>query len=449
MAMTSEILTITEDSQLREELQAAAKMLGEQQPRLRFVADRGELMQAVRSRPPELVLVPFGDDHRDVGRVAQELKSTQPPIPVVGVFRPNGFADNVSESAVLIDAMRAGVKDFLRRPVSTTEFRTLLESLSEGSGSMAPNSRVAGGTFGRVVSFISNKGGVGKSTLAVNTAVGLALRHPERVLLIDASLQMGVAAALLNLRPSATLADIANERDRLDETLLRQLTIVHNSGLHVLAAPNDAIAAMDVDDTLLARIITLARRTYDYIVIDTFPMFDRVVVAALDLSDRAFIIVENVVPTLLGAVGLLNVLQRIGFPEERQSIIINRQQRITGSLSLPDVAERFGRALDFVLPFEKRVTIAANSGEPIAQHSSRLSGFCRVLQQLVTSIEQEFGQSSAHIANRNGRTATGVLPSSVAVSDRLAESNDGDTDGMRYPAEAHDFQQPSSESERW
>ncbi|MEZ6129768.1 MAG: AAA family ATPase [Planctomycetaceae bacterium] len=333
--------------------------------------------------------------------------------------------------------------------MSTTEFRTLLESLHEGSGSMAPNGSVGGGTFGRVVSFISNKGGVGKSTLAVNTAVGLALRHPERVLLIDASLQMGVAASLLNLRPTATLADIANERDRLDETLLRQLAVVHNSGLHVLAAPNDAVAAMDVDDSLLARIITLARRTYDFIVIDTFPMFDRVVVAALDLSDRAFIVVENVVPTLLGAVSLLSVLQRIGFPEERQSIIVNRQQRVAGSLSLADVADRFERPLDFVLPFDKRVMVAANSGEPIAQHSSRLSAFCRTLQQLVMSIEQEFGQSSMVSANGQGRTATGVLPSSVAVSDRFAESSDGDTDGVGYPADAHDFQQPSSESEPW
>lgn len=385
MSIPSEIALLSSDAALRDELQSAAQAMGETQPRIETVPDNGELMQLVRSKPPQLVLVPFDDDHGQVGRVARELQTANPPIPVVGVFRPNGFADNVSESAVLIESMRAGVKDFLRRPVSTTEFRTLLESI--GRQGDAPAYRP--GTFGKVFSFISNKGGVGKSTMAVNVAVGLAMRHPGRVLLIDASLQMGVAAALLNLRPPATLADIATERDRLDETLLRQLAIVHDSGLHMLAAPNDAIAAMDVDDTLLARIITLARRTYDYVVVDTFPMFDRVVVAALDLSDRAFIVVENVVPTLLGVVGLLDVLKRIGFPEERQSIIVNRQQRVAGSLSLPDVAARFGRPIDFVLPFEKRVMVAANSGQPVAQQSSRLSGFCRVLSQVVDSIENE------------------------------------------------------------
>lgn len=385
MSIPSEIALVSGDAALREELLSAAQSMGESQPRLETVANVGELMQLVRSVPPQLVFVPFDDDHEQVGRVARELQTANPPIPVVGVFRPNGFGDNVSESTILIESMRAGVKDFLRRPVSTTEFRTLLETISRHGDAPAFRS----GTFGKVVSFISNKGGVGKSTMSVNTAVGLAMRNPGRVLLIDASLQMGVAAALLNLRPPATLAEIAVERDRLDETLLRQLAIVHDSGLHMLAAPNDAIAAMDVDDTLLARIITLARRTYDYVVIDTFPMFDRVVVAALDLSDRTFIVVENVVPTLLGAVGLLDVLKRIGFPEERQSIIVNRQQRIAGGLSLPDVAQRFGRQIDFVLPFEKRVMAAANIGEPIAQLNPRLSGFCKVLSQVIDSIEDD------------------------------------------------------------
>lgn len=414
MSMPSEIVIVGSDDSLRSELQSAAQSLGDHQPRLRYVEDRAQLMQVTRSRPPELVLMPFAEDHREVGRVARELKSAQPPIPVVAVFHPHGFPDDVSEGTVLIDAMRSGVRDFLRRPVSTTEFRTLLESLQDPAGGPA-SSTATRGTFGRVFTFISNKGGVGKSTLAVNAAVGLATRHPGRVLLIDASLQMGVAASLLNLRSPATLADIAAERDRLDETLLRRLAVVHDSGLHLLAAPRDAIEAMDVDDSLLARIITLARRTYDFIVIDTFPLFDRVVVAALDLSDRAFLVVENVVPTLLGALSLLRVLERIGFPADRQSIIVNRQQRITGSLSLSDVAQRFDRPLDYVLPFDKRVIVAANSGDPIAQHSNRFSGFCRTLHQLVSDIERESGRTGTQSAN-NGGIHAGAAPDDPAQS---------------------------------
>lgn len=384
MAATTDILTLTDDPQLQGELQTAANALGEDQPRLRFVSDHPALMESIRSRPPALVLAAFGDTLSEISSLARELSTASPPIPLVAIFRPYGFGDDVSESSVLIDALRAGVRDFLRRPVSTTELRTLIHHLADGVGRRGDATEK---TFGRVVSFISNKGGVGKSTLAVNTAVGLALRHPGRVLLIDASLQMGVASSLLDVQPESTLTDLAHERDRLDGTMIRQVATAHPCGLSLLAAPRDAIDAIDVDDTLIARVITLARRSYDYVIIDTFPMFDRVIVAALDLSDRAYIVMENVVPTLLGAVRLLDVLERIGFPADRQRLIVNRHQRIGGSLSMDDVADRLGRQIDYVLPFDKRVIVAANAGEPIAMQPIRFGGFSRGLQRLVAEIE--------------------------------------------------------------
>ena len=74
-------------------------------------------------------------------------------------------------------------------------------------------------------SFLSNKGGVGKSTLAVNVATALALKHPDDVLLIDTSLQIGSCAMLLDIKPTTSIVDAVRERDRLDETLLRHLTL--------------------------------------------------------------------------------------------------------------------------------------------------------------------------------------------------------------------------------
>lgn len=380
-----EIVVLTDEPQLQSELQTAASAIGERQPRLRFAADRHAMREAIRSKPPGLVLAPFGDTPKDVAVLAKELAALTPPIPLAAIFRPNGFGDDVSESSVLIDAMRAGTRDFLRRPISTTELRTLLDSLGSQNGHA---SRPQALTFGRVITFISNKGGVGKSTLAVNTAVGLAQRFPGRVLLIDGSLQMGVAAALLDVHPESTLSDAAAERDRLDVTMIRQIATQTPCGVHLLAAPRDAVEAMEVDDALISRIITLARRTYDFVIVDTFPMFDRVVVATLDLSDRAYIVMENVVPTLLGAVKLLEVLERIGFPMERQKLVVNRLQRVAGSLALPDIAARMSRPIDHVFPFDKQVLVAANSGEPIGTRSIGFGfgGFLRPLRGLVDDV---------------------------------------------------------------
>jgi len=193
-----EVVILTDDPQLQSELQTAASTLGERQPRLRFAADRHALLDAVRSKPPGLVLAPFGDTPGDVARLASELAALSPPIPLAAIFRPNGFRDDVSESSVLIDAMRAGVRDFVRRPISTTELRTLLDNLTHVNGKAVLS---ATATFGSVITFISNKGGVGKSTLAVNTAVGLAQRFPGRWLRRYASWPRGGPPALLPVPP--------------------------------------------------------------------------------------------------------------------------------------------------------------------------------------------------------------------------------------------------------
>ena len=112
---------------------------------------------------------------------------------------------------------------------------------------------------------------------------------------------MGGCAAMLDLSPTLTLTDAAGERDRLDDLLIRQLATPHCSGLHLLAAPADAVEGAEVDDDLISRVLTLSRRAYDYVVVDTFPIFDSVVMSVVDSSDLAYIVLENVVPTLLGA----------------------------------------------------------------------------------------------------------------------------------------------------
>lgn len=383
MSPEFELVLVGGDETLQHELHAVLESLDHEHLRLKRVADERELLESARFRTPDLILAEFGKDPSNIAQLAQSLKQAGVPTPFVAFLRPNGFDDDVSESSVLIQALRAGVLDFLHRPISLAEVRSLLERVhkdrrGKSSGVSAPT--------GRVFSFVSNKGGVGKSTLSVNSAVALARKYPDRVLLVDASLQMGVAAPLLDLQPESTLYDIALEADRLDETMIRQMAVRHHSGLHLLAAPADAVEGTAVDDTLIARVIAMAKRSYDYVVVDTFPMFDRVVIAVLDLSDRVYIVMENVVPTLLGGVKLLEVLERIGLPEEDQRIIVNRFQRVSGSLPLADIAEQLNRELDYVLPYDKRVLSAANLGEPVALQLNRLGGFAKGLKQVVADM---------------------------------------------------------------
>lgn len=324
---------------------------------VRREADLYRAAEAARVWHADVVLLQVSDDFEATRLCVRDIRTAAPHCSVVAVLRNDLFDGPMSEGEFLIQAVRWGVKDFLRWPLARDEFQAVWERLSQSSRSTATS-------VGRLVSFISNKGGVGKTTLAVNTAVELARRFPERVLLIDCSLQMGVCAPTLHLRPASSIVDAARERQRLDETLLRQLAVPHESGLDLLAAPSDAIEATEVSEDTLVRLLAIARRAYDFVIVDTFPMFDRFVMSVLDVSDRTFIVTDNLVPTVLGVAQLLKVLDNLGYPAQRQALVANRVVNILGSLGEADIERRLGRELAHVVPFDKRVITAANIGRP-------------------------------------------------------------------------------------
>jgi pilus assembly protein CpaE len=402
MQRTPKILIVSADSRLKDEVAAALRDVADVQPVLHYAAEYRQGIEAIRSWRPFLVLVEMSDDLRALKVFAEEAGTSSPETNLATVFRPEIFGHDTSESAVLIEALRAGMQDFLRRPISRADLTQLLDRLQRRA---AQPVRTAAG---KIISFLSNKGGVGKSTLAVNIAAGLATRFPERVLLIDASLQLGVCATLLDLKPATTMIDAVRQRHRLDETLIRQLAVPHACGLHLLAAPQDALEAAEVDEEPMARILTLARRTYDYVLVDTFPLLDRVMMAVLDLSDRVFLVTESVVPTLLGMVSLIRVLDNLGFAKDRQRLILNRHSRFAGNLAPDDVARRLGRAVDYVVPYQKKLLIASNIGKPYVLGANNWWGVGKVLGKII----DELPEIPSHLGSARSEDIKGAVESS-------------------------------------
>jgi pilus assembly protein CpaE len=378
---TPKLLLVGLDPKLPGEFKAALQGVADVRPVLHTATDYRQGVEAARSRRPDLAVVEMTLDLRGLKVFAEELAAGSPETAVVAVFAPHIFGHDVSESAIVIEAMRAGVRDFLRRPVSSTDLRDLFDRLLRRAAAPAA-------CQGKIIAVASNKGGVGKSTLAVNVACGLAQRHPERVLLIDGSLQMGVCASMLDLAPATSFTDAAREHQRLDEVLIRQLATPHDSGLHLLAAPADALEAAEVDEEVMSRVLTLARRAYDYVLVDSFPMLDQVMIAVLDLSDHVYLVLESVVPTILGAGKLVEVLDNLGYDRERQRVVVNRYSGSAGNLRPADVALRIGRDVDHVLPYDERLLVAANLGKPYLLHSRRwFNRFARQVRKLVAEIE--------------------------------------------------------------
>jgi pilus assembly protein CpaE len=363
-----------------------------------FAANVDEALDVAVNRNPQLICLQMGNDTRELTSFAREMRASLPDTVVVAMYSPVSFDPEQSESAMIIEVLRANVQDFLRRPLSSTEMRQLLDRLFQARSAV----RKAAGS---VVAFASNKGGVGKSTLSVNTAWDLGTRHPGQVLLIDASLQLGICALMLDIVAQTTLTDAVREKERLDETLLRRLTQQHSSGVHLLAAPKVAVEAAEVDDASFARVLNIARRTFDYIVVDTFPMLDSLMLSLLDVADLVYMVMQGTVPNVVGAVRLLSVLDALGVPRERQRLVLNQNySRFAGNLTPGDIQQRLGRELDYAFPYQKRLLVAANTGRPYILKSMRFFGFGREMSALVDEIEALRQESPEDAAVAQGQS---------------------------------------------
>jgi pilus assembly protein CpaE len=340
--------------------------------------------ELARNRRPHLICVEMNGELRGLKEFTLDVSQMLPETAIAGLYKPDQFESDQSESAFILEGVRARIQDFLRHPLSSTEIRQVFDRVFVQGKPKSGSS-----SLGHIVSFVSNKGGVGKSTISVNMACLLASRHPGQVLLVDASLQLGIDAMMLDLNPRTTIVDAVQEKGRLDETMLRELTLSHSCGLALLAAPGDAAEASEIDEESMYRILNLARRTYKYVLVDTFPMLDSVVMTVLDLSSLAFIIMQGTAPNVIGTAKLLPILDGLGCPVERQRLVLNQNYRnFAGNLTQPEIEERLMREFDYVFPYQKKLLTSANLGEPYILRASRYFGFGRSAHLLVGEIEQ-------------------------------------------------------------
>lgn len=397
MERTLRILVVGNDAPLHPEFESACAGVPNLRPVIYFANGYPTAIDIAVSRNPHLICVQLTRDPRELASFAREIQIAVPQTTLAALYHPAQLVAGDSESSVLIELLRVRVQDFLRRPLSSTELRQLFDRLLTPRASTRP-------VLGKVLSFVSNKGGVGKSTIAVNTACELARRYPGQVLLIDASLQLGICAFMLNAVPTTTLLDAVREKDRLDETLLERLTISHSCGLRLLAAPADAVEASEIDDASLSQILNLARRTFQYVIVDTFPLLDNAVISILDLSDLSFIVSQGTAPSIVGTGKLLPVLEGIGLPRERQRLVLNQNHwRFPGRLTPADMESRLGRPLDYIFPYQRRLMISMNTGAPFVLRANPYFGFRRVIRELVQDAE-------AHRLAEHGQTDSAALP---------------------------------------
>jgi pilus assembly protein CpaE len=284
-------------------------------------------------------------------------------------------------SALLEEALDADVADVLLLPQLTENVVFAIRKASH-SGRRNKVGRPAGA--GRVVTVFSPKGGTGKTVTATNLSTAFAKHGSKKTLLLDLDLQFGDAAIMLGLEPEKTIQDLVTAPGELDPEKLAGYTSRHSSGVDVLPAPIRPEDAELVTEAKLARLMEVAKESYEVIVVDTSPFFHGPMLATLDQTDDLLLVCGLDVPTIKNVRLSLQTLQLLSFPPERVRIVLNRANSNVG-MKKGEVEAALESKVRFEVPSDRVVPLAVNRSNP-AVLSDPKSDFGRAIREMAKAL---------------------------------------------------------------
>ena len=238
----------------------------------------------------------------------------------------------------------------------------------------------------RIVTILSPKGGSGKTSVAVNLAVGLGRRHPREVVLVDLDLQFGDVANVLRLSPNNTIGDIARSWP-VDSANLKLALTSHQSGIYTLCAPLDPAEADDVTPEHIAGVLATLQQSFPYVVVDTDPGLSERVLSAIDISTDIVLVCATEIPSIRGLQKALRALDVIGLTEARRHFLLNRADAKVG-VELADIERTIGTAVDVEVPSSIDMVRATNDGIPVMESQSS-PPLVRAFQKLVERVDPD------------------------------------------------------------
>jgi pilus assembly protein CpaE len=322
-----------------------------------------ELASRLTGQPVVVVLGPSFATGADLGAVEQLLNARRE----VGAI----MVTTELTTELLQQALRSGVKDVLQAPVEPAQ---LAEAVSRAAASLsfvapaAPADAAAyadDGELGQVITVFSTKGGAGKSVIASNLAVILAIRSEKPVVLIDADLQFGDIAVMLKLSPQHTIVDAVSALDRLDVGFLGNLLAEHGpSGLLVLPAPLEPAFADQIGAAEMVRIVEILRTFCSFVVIDTPAYFNDVVLGLIEISDDVLLVAGMDIPNIKNVKIGLQTLRLLNTPMEKLRLVLNRANSKV-KLDVGEVERTLGVQADALIPSDVVVPQSVNKGEAV------------------------------------------------------------------------------------
>jgi len=261
-------------------------------------------------------------------------------------------------------ALRSGADDYLAKPVHPQELSARVRGLLTRFQRAHPQQRRA--TSGRVVAFYGAKGGVGTTTLAINTAIAAHRELKRSVCLVDANLQFGDHRVFLDLGPDSRSIVDAVSASAVDLDMLRSSVVRHETGVELLLAPSSPEHAELVSQSQhhLLKVVEILRSLYELVILDMDERFDDHLLDVIGIADRLVVVLTADLSCVKNVRLVLETMTQLQVPQERLMLVLNRANAFTG-ISVKSVENVLKRPIEHQVVNDYRSAISAlNSGTP-------------------------------------------------------------------------------------
>jgi pilus assembly protein CpaE len=360
-----------------------------------------EAISLAKEVDPDVVLMDINMPDMDGITATEIIKKERPYVQIV-ILSVQGDTNYMRR------AMLAGARDFLTKPPSVDD----LISTIRMAGTLSKEERekeerrypIHGGIdrlgpgyiprpiiLGKIIVVYSPKGGVGCTTIASNLAVTL---HNEEtpVVLIDANLQFGDVAIVMNERSQNSVVDLSPRVEELDREVIEDVLISHKlSGIKLLAAPIKPEQAESVDGPTFQKILKFLKTMFSYIVIDTSSMLTDVVLSSIDISDLTVLVASQDIPSISNMRSFLDLVDILGYDRSKIVFTLNRYDKRI-AISPEAIGENLKINVASILPLDEKVVVpSVNRGVPFVL-SNKSKPISRAMMTLTEKVRQRISE---------------------------------------------------------
>ena len=332
--------------------------------------------ELIHKKKPMVVIMAVGED---ISLCIERICHILSRFPQISIF-----ATSTDKSAeTILKVMRAGATEYLLRPVSETDLSFALQKLGRlWLIKTTPQEQV-----GRIITVFSPKGGVGVTTLSINLATSIYESTMKPTILMDLDLNAGDVTTFLNMKATYTISDVTTNISRLDKSFLQGVIQKHATGISVLAEPMKVEEGISISAGEIKKVLGLLKTMYNYIIIDTETLLDRIM-TAIEISDMIVIVFVMSLPSITNIQKYLKFFDKKGIGRDKIKLVVNRYLK-KGDIRIEDAEKALCHSIYWNIPNEYDTAMTClNRGVPlsIGAPKSDLNHNIKELAKSITKI---------------------------------------------------------------